>query len=426
MLYDACKADFQRLLLQSGVSEDTVLALEYRASVFTANQFLASNAGATGKAIVDKDHAAISLHVTRLLNVGCAPFPMQPADRDALCIVAVVMPAMGARENEQVLNSLNSVASHMSQQFPVDCTSGDAKIDYSVNYMIVQYESQHPGVIRPSMRFKNSLLDPCLQFALHKCGLGSQSFALSKALPNFTKIALKAGHTEEAVGDKLFQKKEGEEIEPHSIGAVNKYFSAWLTQVQAMMQIKMPDGTMYGTEAGFAILLDCMNDYAITRPTVANICSALTKGWQRFTDDLTLSQESFTDVCRKAHVADYWVEDNAATPKRNVVDGSREVQSLKSQLVNERAKVARLTGNARHQNFSGSGNNFNHFNDDRMTDHRMSNGMVRSTKPCFDFFAGKRCARNPCPFRHDGEPPNYNPARNGGGGKGGGPPGQRR
>ncbi len=37
-------------------------------------------------------------------------------------------------------------------------------------------------------------------------------------------------------------------------------------------------------------------------------------------------------------------------------------------------------------------------------------GMVPSNKPCYDHFAGKPCSRNPCPFRHTGEKPAYNPA----------------
>lgn len=120
-----------------------------------------------------------------------------------------------------------------------------------------------------------------LQFVLFKAGLGNQSHAIALVRPNFFffKIALKSGTSLESVGganSNLFSERDGEDIEPRSIGALSMHWSNWLRQVFAMLQVKLPDGSMYGQEAGIAVLENCFSHFASQRPTVAAICSALT------------------------------------------------------------------------------------------------------------------------------------------------------
>ena len=64
--------------------------------------------------------------------------------------------------------------------------------------------------------------------------------------------------------------------------------------------------------------------------------------------------------------------------------------------------------------FSGNQLNNNNgwsFNNNNGPPPPPGGGQVQSNKPCFDYFAGLPCTRKPCPFRHYGEPPAYNPAK---------------
>ena len=154
--------------------------------------------------------------------------------------------------------------------------------------------------------------------------------------PNFAKLSMKAGASEESVGgseSSLVQKKEGGEVEPRSIGMIGKVWIDFLRYVQAMMHVKLPDGTIYGQEAGFMVLEECFAEYASQRKTVAAVCGALTEGWKKFCDELVTSNESFVAICRDMKKQGVWVENEV--PKRNNSEGSTssaEVKRLKAEL----------------------------------------------------------------------------------------------
>ena len=152
------------------------------------------------------------------------------------------------------------------------------------------------------------------------------------------------------------------------------------------------------------MLEQCYSDYASQRKSVQAVCSALTNGWEAFCDELVTSNESFVNVCKSMKKADVWVETEAGNKRSNVTEGGEvkrlktEVAKLQSRLNNNNNNSYRNQNNANNANGGGAGLNG-------------GKALVPSKKPCFDFFAGKPCQRNPCPFRHDGDPPAYNPAK---------------
>ena len=399
MLYDAAKGPFRELLYGAGVSKATVARLEIDAVVHSATQFMAYNGGILCGHIIAKDLVQISAACTHLLQVGCDyGTAMDASERDKIALVAMIMPALSAREDVAVLNSLANAKLHMAHQFPTDITSVEAKAEYSVNLMFVEYEKLHPGVVLASTRFATKLLNPILDFALYKAGKGQLAHTIATHPPNFSRIAMRAGTSLEHVGgtdSKLLHQIDGADVLPSSITQVGKYWHSWLRQVFAMTQVKLPDGTFYGQEAGFAILESCYSDYAGSRPTVAAICSALTEGWKKFVDNLTISNDSFVEVCRQAHTADKWVEAGDVVKRKLEADENNTVKQLKSQLAIEKAKNSSPRNSDRRATFE---------------DERRAQPSPLSDRPCFDFFAGKPCRSRPCPFRHNGQPPSFNPA----------------
>lgn len=403
VLFAQCKKQFRDLLLGGGISDNTVADLEVEADIYSATQFLSSRGGRMGKVVQDKDFVAVKTEITSLLTVDCGQgAAMDTTDRDRLSTVALIMPTLASKEDQAILGSLEAKVKHDSQDFPVGVTSAEARADFSVGVQFAKFDVTRPGAIVPSSRFATKLLNPVLQFALFKAGLGTQSHAIASVRPNFAKIALKAGTSFESVGgadSKLFSERDGEEIEPRSIGVLSMHWSNWLRQVFAMLQVKLPDGSMYGHEAGITVLENCFSLFASQRPTVAAICSALTEGWRKFVDLLVVSTDSFVDVCRKVQSSDYWMEGDmpaTSTASKKVADAdeANTIKQLKAQLAS--IKKGR---NVRFANVSNG----------RMSFSPSPNGSG-NTPPCFNFFAGKPCANDPCPFRHNGPPPAFNPA----------------
>jgi len=395
MLYEASKDTFQQLLKQSGISEDTVADLEIIAGISCATQFLLAGTGAMGKNVHDKDFPSILAECTKLLSVDCLQgVGMKNSERDKLSTLALLMPELSNRENAAIISNLGSKSKHFSVQFPSSLSSSEQKIDYSVSSMISHFETSRAGVLVPSERPANKLLDGMLQFALYKAGHGTNRFAMTAALPDFSKLAMKAGATEDHVGDNLVHVREGSEVAPRNIGAILTMWANFLQYAEAMMNVKMPDGSIYGQEAGFVILRSCLGDYAAQRPSVAMICSALNRGWRRLCDDLVLSTEPFVEVCRKLRSRDVWKESDDMGRKRKADDEESTVKKLRAELARERARKL-------------------NFGSPTPAGGEELGGLKRSGKPCFHFFAGVPCARKPCPFRHTGEPPDYNPVKKG-------------
>ena len=122
--------------------------------------------------------------------------------------------------------------------------------------------------------------------------------------------------------------------------------------------------------------------------------------------------------------AGVWVEPE--NTKRKSDEPDAEVKRLKAEIAKLQQRVPRggqygggqFTGgqfrgnpynNTNNANFNN--NNNANFNNNNGPPPPPGGGLVQSNKPCFDHFAGKPCARRPCPFRHSGEPPAYNPAK---------------
>ena len=399
-LFAQCKQPFRDLLSGAGVSNGTIADLEV-ADVYCATHFLACRGGKLGKAVQDKDFVAVTNEVTALLTIDCKQAAgMNAADRDCLARVAQIMPALAGKEDKAILSSLEAKAKHDSQDFPVGVASADARAEHSVGVQFAKFDVARPGAIVPSSRFATKLLNVVLHFALFKAGLGTQSHTIASVRPNFSKIALKAGTSFESIGgsdSKLFSERDGEEIEPRSIGVLNMYWNNWLRQVFAMLQVKMPDGTMYGQEAGITVLENCFGLFASQRPTVAAICSALTEGWRKFVDLLVVSTESFVDVCRKVQASDYWIEADVAAAQSTSNKGDRDDANTIKQLKAELASIKKSRGR-----FGNSPNGRNSYSS--------SPNGTHGAAPCFNFFAGKPCAKEPCPFRHTGPAPAFNPA----------------
>ena len=180
---------------------------------------------------------------------------------------------------------------------------------------------------------------------MSKAGFKNDIFAISAHLPNFKKLAIRAGVTEEAVGGQdssLVNKREGGEIEPRSIGAIGQVWAIWLRYAQAMMSVTMPDGSVYGVEAGFVILDRCYFEYASQRKTVACVCSALTEGWRKFTDELVTSNDDFLTICKNQLKAGVWLETGETLKRKGDDVENAEAKRLKAELAKEKARAAQL------------------------------------------------------------------------------------
>jgi hypothetical protein len=395
-LFDVVKESFQEFLKSGGISEDTIADLEVN-DIKSAHQFLQVGNGNMGKFVELHDATSVTAEVERLLRVKCGQGNgMSDSERSTLATLAPVMPELRVRESKEMLGTFSKKAVHFSEQFPADLSSTEQKQDFSIGQMITKFNTARPGVLKPSARPANQLLNALLQFALSKAGHKDNLYALTSHCPNFAKLAMKAGASDESVGGSdstLVNKREGSEVEPRSIGAVGKIFTDFLRYAQAMTNVTLPDGNVYGQEAGFIILEECYADYASQRKNVKAVCGALTEGWRRLCDELVTSTEDFTSICKSMKKAGVWVEKDTGKREREESEVT-EVKRLK--IENER-----LRKQMANQNFAQNSQN------SRLN----AGGLVPSNKPCFDFFAGKKCSRNPCPFRHTGEPPSFNPAK---------------
>lgn len=400
-LFVQCKQPFRDLLTGGGVRAETVADLEVETDIYCATHFLSCRGGKLGKAVQDKDFVAVQSEVTALLSIDCKQgAAMDATDRDRLARVALIMPTLASKEDQTILGSIEAKVKHDSQYFPAGMSSAEARADYSVGVQFSKFEVARPGAIVPSSRFSTKLLNAVLMFALFKAGLGTQSHAIASVRPNFAKIALKAGTSFESIGgadSKLFSERDGEEIEPRSIGVLTMYWGNWLRQVFAMLQVKLPDGSMYGQEAGITVLENCFSLFASQRPTVAAICSALTEGWRKFVDLLVVSTDSFVDVCRKVQTSDHWLESDLSLAPSGANKGTKDDSNTVKQLKAELASIKKSRGR-----FGNSPNGRNSYS--------FSPNGTDSVPPCFNFFAGRRCAKDPCLFRHTGPPPAFNPA----------------
>ena len=429
MLYSTAKKQFQRILYTGGVGIQTIKDMEIVAEVSCANQFLLCGGGKMGQHVRAHDTVQIQLECKRLLTVDCAiaPSPALDAEAKQLATLAALMPELATRENVAILESVNSTSAHLSEQFPPGLSSTEQKTEYSINIMIKEFSKARRGVLKPSARPANRLLNAALQFALSKAGHKDNLFALTAEMPNFAKFALKGGASEENIGgaeSNLALKKEGGELEPRSIGIVGKLWTDYLRYVQAMWQVTMPDGSIYGQEEGFVILEECYAEYASQRPSVACVCSALSRGWAALCDELITSSEGFVQVCKNQKRAGVWIEAlGVASSKRKEGGGGEtaEVKRLKAQLASaqrNRNNGYRNGGNNYNNggnNNGGWNNNNNNNNNSLKNNNNNNNGNSNQLgQPCFNWFAGRACAKTPCPFRHHGPPPSYNPAKKSG------------
>ena len=405
-MYLSLKPQFQTNLNKGGVSDNTIIDLEDE-NVICAIQFLQVGNGNIAKFVNDSDYARLQTEVEGLLQVRCGQGgSMLASDATALSTMAYLMPELAKREREKLLNTFTATPSHFSEQFPPDLTSSEQKREYSIGRMIHAFNVYRPGVLRPTSRPSNQIMDALLQFGLSKAGLKDNFFALTSFMPDFGKLAMKAGVTEESVGgadSKLAIKKEGGEVEPKSIGQIGQVWNDFLSYAEAVWRVQMPDGTFYGKEAGFTTLRECYSELASQRRNVAAVCSALNNGWRRLCDELITSNDDFVAVCRSIKKSDVWVE---STNKRanEPNEANQELKKLKAELAAVKAR----------QQYRPSGPPYRpggQYNESPGgADRDKEREMVKSNKPCFDFFAGKPCSRKPCPFRHDGPPPEFNPA----------------
>ena len=259
----------------------------------------------------------------------------KPNERDILALVAQLMPEIALRERKQLVAELDGGADkHISEQFPAEIGGSEQKMDHSVSTMIHQFSVARPGVLKPSARPANRLMNALLQFALTKAGHKDNLFALTAERPNFARLAMKAGVSEESAGgddSKLMLKKEGGELEPRSIGMVGKVWQDYLRYAQAMMNVRMPDGTVYGLEAGFIVLEECFAAYASQRPNVPAVCGALTAGWEKLCDELVTSSDSFVNICRSMKKEGVWVESETLKRKNSDKQGG-DVKKLRAEI----------------------------------------------------------------------------------------------
>lgn len=415
-LFQIVRDDFQSTLEQANVKTSTIADLEVN-NITSATQLLFAGGGNIGRYIEANDYVNLTQEIGQLLSVHCGQGAgMDNSDRDNLATICMVMPELSRREKVKMLNNVSSVPSHMCEQFPADLSSTEQKQDFSIGMMITEFGKKRPGVLRPSSRPANNILNALLQFALTKAGYKQNLYALTAHQPNFSKLAMKAGASEESVGGNasLYHRREGEEIEPKSIGAVGQMWTNFLKYAQAMLNVAMPDGSIYGQEAGFVALEECYAEYASQRKSVAAVCSALTQGWKTFSDELVTSSDSFVTICRNMKKAGVWVE--AENTKRKASeDANPEIKRLKAENAKLQQRIQRGGQYGGGQNNGGQygGGQYNSNQNANLNNNNNNNGgggMVQSNKPCFDFFAGRPCTRKPCPFRHHGEPPAYNPA----------------
>ena len=400
--YDSLKPQYQSNLKGFAVTDATIIDLELE-GITCAIQHMQAGNGNLAKYVKDSDVANLMMEVERLLKVRCGQGAgMLDTDRDNMTTVSFLMPELAKREQETLLNNVNAKTVHFSEQFPSDLSSSEQKRDFSIGKMIQAFNTNRPGVLIPTQRPSNQLLDPLLQFSLTRAGVKDNLFALTSHMPDFSKLAMKAGATEESLGgldSKLALKKDGGEQEPRSIGAIGHIWKTWLRYAEAVMHVTMPDGSIYAKEAGFVHLEQCYADYASQRKSVAAVTSALNNGWKKLCDELVTSSDDFVAVCRSLLKSDIWVE-SANLKRANEATESPEVKKLKAEVASLKSRMGNRQPGYQQNGQEGTFN-----------DRPGGAQMVKSTKPCFDFFAGKPCSRKPCPFRHDGPAPAFNPAK---------------
>lgn len=393
-LYEGAQPQFQSILLQGGISKGTVADMQVAAKVYSANQFLQVANGDMGKYIRANDSSNVQAECGRFLELQCGQgrVATTASETTMLATLSPLMPALADRENAAILENSSVKKAHFSEQFPSGLSSLEQKADHSVNTMIMEFNRARPGVLKPSAQPATKVLNCGLQFALAKAGHKDSYYVLTTHRPNFAKFAMKSGGSDEVVGgaeSQLTYHKEGSEITPKSIGVIGKLWMDFLRFMQAVMAVQMPDGSVYGKEAGFIALEECYANYASQRATVSAVCSALNNGWRVLCDELITSNDDFVVVCKNQHKAGVWVEDEIKRPRdHGDTPDAKRIKSLERQL-----EKARTQGGAR---LGAEG--------------AMAGGVVNSTKPCFNYFAGKPCANTPCPFRHDGPAPKFNPA----------------
>ena len=408
--FDVAGRHFEQFLMKSGISEATVADLKVE-GVDSAHTLYLVNFGAMGGRIDAKDYAGVYLLCDQLLTVTCG----QGTARDdgelaALAQVAMCVPELMARERHAFMSSMDTKSVHASEHFPANVTTNEQKQEFSVNQMISLFDKARPGVLKPSARPANKLLAGLHQFALSKAGQKDNVFALCMNMPVFEKLAMRAGASEETIGggdSMLVQKKEGGELCPKSIGMLGKIWTDFLRYAQAMMNVTMPDGSVYGTEAAFMVLEECFSEYASQRPTVAAVAAALTKGWRTLCDELVCSNDSFLSVCKSMKRSGVWLE-STDNKTNNGDDSRKEVKKLRAELQRIRKPLYGKLNDVRTANPRLTGRAAG---GETIAGEEAPKALIPSNKPCFDFFANKKCQRDPCPFRHTGDAPAFNPAK---------------
>jgi len=403
MLYDVVLPAFQNALGRAGISINTIADMQV-AKLTSANQFLQYGNGNMAKYVIAKDFANVKLECKRLLEVGCVQGTCDANELEIMATFAYLAEELARREQVTMLASITPAKNlHSSEQFPPDLSSTEQKQEYSVGLMISIFTAARPGVLAPSARPSDKILNGLLQFALTKAGFKDNKYQISSHRPDFGKLAMKSGVTEESAGDSLLVlKREGSELVPNSIGVLGRIWAEFLRYAHAMMAVAMPDGSTYGHEAGFVILEQCYADFASQRPSVAAVASALTEGWRQLIDELVLSSDSFLNICKNMKRTGIWIEAANVSRKREAA-GDDEVKKLRSEIAQLKRMKQQRNGIPYVQAVP--------FQQQQLVDPNAKVGMKKSSKPCFNFFAGKACNRNPCPFRHDGDAPDKNPAK---------------
>ena len=183
-LYDSVKVAFQTILFKGGVKEDTIADMEVN-GVVSAHQYLMLGAGNMSRAIHNNDVGEVVTEVDRLLRVKCGQTVVIPEDAENLTTLSFLMPKIKDNESNTLLSTVSlSNAVHFSEQFPPGFSSTEQKQDFSIGRMISTFNGLRPGVLKPSSRPSNAILNGCLQFALTKAGVKDNQFAITGSLPN--------------------------------------------------------------------------------------------------------------------------------------------------------------------------------------------------------------------------------------------------
>ena len=305
---------FQTLLHEHYQVDKVTVYLMEQANVKTGQGFMHYHNGAMGQAIKADDFGAIAVEVRHMLSVACG-IPVaqhKVSDTTGLANAAHLMQELMKKERDSEIASLSGVGSHASEQFPPEVSSTEAKIDYSVTYMIDKWQ-QTNFTLKPSSRPDNKLLKPLLRFTLWKTGYGALYTELGTQPPDFARMAKRLGAQEETLAHggthSLTATVAGSVVEPGGMIELRALWNEWLHYCEAVTRIKLPSGDVYGDKQGFEVLRGCFEKHVGDLRSVKAMCESLNNGWRAFTDRLAMKpNETFMQVCEQIESSDKaWV-----------------------------------------------------------------------------------------------------------------------